>query len=152
MSVLHWFDAQLWKQRLQSCISLSSRRSAKIYPFSIEELYFQLLRQAKLETPGDFYAKLKEIYQCYIQNHPSFSIKLDELISGGWLDCFCDRWAIVGHLRESHSNDSQDARVQAAVEFLLWLQTQVPPRTQCSVFERLGYRFVRNTPPLPGSP
>lgn len=126
MAVFHWYDTQLWRQRLQSCIPLSSCRSAKIYPFSMEELYFQLLRQAKLEAPGDSYTRLEELYQCYVQDHPSFNIELKALISGGWLDCFCNRWSLVGHLTKCHAKSVENVRVKAIVEFLLWLQEQVP--------------------------
>ena len=126
MAILHWFDAQLWRQRLQSCVSPSNCRSAKIFPFSVEELYFQLLRQAKFEVPGDSYTKLEELYQRYVQNHPAFNIGLKTLISGGWLDCFCNRWALVGRLSEHHAKSAEDVRVKAVVEFLLWLQEQVP--------------------------
>jgi len=126
MAILYWFDTQLWRQRLQSCVSPSNSRSAKIFPFSVEELYFQLLRQAKLETPGDSYTKLEELYQRYVQDHPSLNVGLKTLISGGWLDCFCNRWALVGRLSEHHAKSAEDVRVKAVVEFLLWLQEQVP--------------------------
>lgn len=104
----------------------SNCRSAKLFPFSAEELYFQLLRQAKLEAPGDSYTKLEELHQRYVQGHPSFGIELKTLISGGWLDCFCNRWALVGCLSEHHAKSAEDVRVKAVVEFLLWLQEQVP--------------------------
>lgn len=125
MQILHWYERDRWIQRLQGCSPHLEQKPITIYPFPMDEILFQILKQSKLEEPIELHSQLQSLWEYYCNNNPDFIVTVKELISAGWLDDFFGRWWPIGHVKPEHIDAVQDGELKETLKFLCWIEKQI---------------------------
>lgn len=122
MKRLIWYESEKWVDAMRSG-SHVHRDTITSYPFPMEEVLFRLLSRAKIGVACGSLSGLRILWEKYREEFPNFTVEPDELIREGWITCFCNRWDIVGFIRET-APEAADEKIREILAFLRWLQAE----------------------------
>lgn len=126
MDRLRWYDGSRWANELITFENNKPHWHGELYPFPLDEILFQLLKQCKLDSIWDVPENLEALIQTYNSTHNDAAISSALLIETGAIEQMFGRWNLTGHIMQGYLPLVETSEQKQLLDFLLWLQDQLP--------------------------